>query len=328
LSTHIRNSLVVFGLAAALQSFPGFAQQKPDALVSIVRPAPAERDGQHDFDFEVGVWKTHLKRLVHPLTGSTTWVEYNGTSTVRQVWNGKANLLELDVDGPAGHIEGLSLRLYNPDSHQWSLNFANSIGRTVNTPTIGAFKDARGEFYDQETLNGRALLVRFVIAPSAPDLCRFEQAFSDDGGRTWEVNWVATDTRLKNEVDKAHRRFIDNYWPGDQIPLGYPQKRNRIPVALVGFRSQRSTTRTAALEHAFVALDRPELADLGRTRATAGCAGARGSARGQFAHAEPVAADPWRFPRATAVRVTVPERGDAGHGTRQCPSPWPWSRLH
>ncbi|HKD82629.1 MAG TPA: hypothetical protein VKH81_23265 [Candidatus Angelobacter sp.] len=156
-----------------------------------------ERDGQHDFDFEIGTWKTHLKRLLHPLSGSTTWVEYEGTTVVRKVWNGRANLLELEASGPAGHFQGMSLRLYNPQSHQWSLNFANSSSGALSVPTVGEFKNGRGEFYDQETLNGRAILVRFVISDITPDSCHFEQAFSDDGGATWEVNWVATDTRMR-----------------------------------------------------------------------------------------------------------------------------------
>jgi hypothetical protein len=159
-------------------------------------PAPARRDGQHDFDFEIGTWKTHLRRLVRPLTGSTTWVEYDGTTVVRPIWNGRANLVELEVTGPAGHIEAASWRLYNPESHQWSLNFANSAGGTVSQPTIGEFTHGRGEFYDQESLNGRAIFVRFVISRLTPTSCHFEQAFSDDGGKTWEVNWIATDTRV------------------------------------------------------------------------------------------------------------------------------------
>jgi hypothetical protein len=163
----------------------------------------SERDGQHDFDFEIGTWKTHLKRLVHPLTGSTTWVEYEGTTVARKVWNGRANLLELEADGPAGHFQGLNLRLYNPESHQWSLNFANSSSGILGQPTIGAFKNGRGEFYDQETFDGRAILVRFVISDITSDSCRFEQAFSDDGGKTWEVNWIATDTRVKDEAGKT-----------------------------------------------------------------------------------------------------------------------------
>jgi len=107
--------------------------------------------------------------------------------------------VELKVDGPAGHIEGLSLRLYNPESHQWSLNFANTSGGTVGQPTIGEFKNGRGEFFDQESFNGRSILVRNVFSEITPMSCRFEQAFSEDGGKTWEVNWIATDTRVKDD---------------------------------------------------------------------------------------------------------------------------------
>ncbi|HEU5459169.1 MAG TPA: hypothetical protein VFU83_01695 [Pyrinomonadaceae bacterium] len=156
-----------------------------------------KRDGQHDFDFEIGTWKTQLRRLVRPLSGSTTWVEYEGTTVVRKVWNGRANLVELKASGPAGSFEGLSLRLYNPESRQWSLNFANISDGTLTQPTIGEFKDGRGEFYNQEKYNGRAILVRFVITKLSQDSIRFEQAFSDDGGKTWEVNWIAVDTRIK-----------------------------------------------------------------------------------------------------------------------------------
>jgi hypothetical protein len=154
-------------------------------------------DGQHDFDFEIGTWKTQLKRLLRPLTGSTTWVEYVGTTVVRKVWNGRANLVELEVEGPSGRLEGLSLRLYNPESRQWSLNFSNSNSGTLSPPAVGEFKNGRAEFFSQETLNGRAIFVRFVISNITPNSCRFEQSFSDDGGKTWEVNWIAIDTRVK-----------------------------------------------------------------------------------------------------------------------------------
>ena len=156
----------------------------------------AMHDGQHDFDFEIGTWKTHLRRRLHPLSGSDEWTQYDGTTTVRKVWNGRANLVELVADGPAGHFEGLNLRLYNPQSRQWSLNFANAATGTMSQPTVGEFKNGRGEFFDQEDFNGRAVLVRFVIVPVTADEIRFEQAFSEDGGRTWEVNWIATDTRV------------------------------------------------------------------------------------------------------------------------------------
>ena len=188
--------LLMLGLVATLRPLQG--SEAPRAGI-------AERDGQHDFDFEIGTWKTHLSRRLHPLTGSNTWVEMDGTTVVRKVWTGKANLVELVADGPSGHFEGLSLRLYNPQSHQWSLNFASSSGGTLATPTIGQFRDGRGEFYNQETLNGRAILVRFVISEITPKSCRFEQAFSDDGGKTWEVNWIAVDTRVSDEPGKPAR---------------------------------------------------------------------------------------------------------------------------
>jgi hypothetical protein len=163
----------------------------------------ALQDGQYDFDFEIGTWKTHLKRLVQPLTGSTTWVECDGKTVVRKVWGGKANLVELEADCPKGHFEGMSLRLYNAQSHQWSLNFSNVNDGTLSQPTIGEFKNGRGEFYDQEPLNGRAIFVRFVITDITPNSCRFEQAFSDDGGKTWEVNWIATDTKVSDEAKQG-----------------------------------------------------------------------------------------------------------------------------
>jgi len=170
------------------------------SLVIALQPlhaAPERRDGWHDFDFHIGTWKTKLSRLQNPLTGSSTWVQYEGTTVVRKVWDGRANLVELTADGPAGHFEGLSLRLYNPESRQWSLNFSNARTGTLSLPTIGEFKNGRGEFYSQETLNGRAILVRFVISEITADSVRFEQSFSDDGGKTWEVNWIAIDTRVK-----------------------------------------------------------------------------------------------------------------------------------
>jgi hypothetical protein len=195
----LRTCLFLLVLIAAPQPLRGGAQQSSDARGTGPQSAPARRDGQRDFDFEIGTWKTRLSRRLRPLTGSNTWVEYEGTTVVRKVWDGRANLVELEVSGPAGRIEGLSLRLYNPEARQWSLNFSNSASGTLTEPVFGEFKNGRGEFYGQESLNGRAIFVRFVISCDNPNLCRFEQAFSDDGGKTWEVNWIAVDTRLKDE---------------------------------------------------------------------------------------------------------------------------------
>lgn len=178
------------------------AEEKPAAPAAA--QVAKEHDGQHDFDFEIGTWKTHLRRRLHPLTGSTTWVEMDGTTLCRKVWDGRANILELVADGGGVHFEGLSLRLYNEQTHQWSLNFSHSGDGTMALPTIGGFKDGRGDFYDQETLNGRAIFVRFVISDITADSARFEQSFSGDGGKTWEVNWIAVDTRIKDGAEAAH----------------------------------------------------------------------------------------------------------------------------
>ncbi len=158
-------------------------------------PGTAARDGRHDFDFEIGEWTTHLRRLRHPLAGSSEWVEYEGTSSVHGLLDGRANLLELKVQGEAGRIEGLSLRLYEPQSHQWTLSYVNIADGRLTAPMVGEFRDGVGRFYAQDSLNGRAILVRFIISPGHQNEWRFEQAFSDDGGRTWELNWIATDRR-------------------------------------------------------------------------------------------------------------------------------------
>jgi BNR/Asp-box repeat len=188
-------------LGYTLYSIPVFSQIATAPPTTQAQPVATGRDGQHDFDFEIGTWKTHLTRLQHPLTGSTAWVEYEGTSVVRKVWNGRANLAELNVDGAAGHIQGVSLRLYNVKSHQWSLNYANGRDGVLGQPTIGEFKNGRGEFYDQEPFDGKIILVRNVWSDITLTSCHFEQAFSEDGGKTWEVNWIATDTRLKEDTN-------------------------------------------------------------------------------------------------------------------------------
>ncbi len=170
---------------------PAFVRSDPAAPKAGVE----RRDGQHDFDFEFGEWKVVLSRRLKPLTGSTTWVEYEGTSVVRRVWDGRANLGELNVDGREGHVQGLSLRTYNPRTGQWNISWANSSDGTLGPPMIGGFKNGRGEFFNQELLNGRAVFVRFIFSDITPKTFRFEQAFSEDGGATWEPNWVAKFTR-------------------------------------------------------------------------------------------------------------------------------------
>jgi hypothetical protein len=164
--------------------------------------AAKEGDGQHDFDPLIGSWKYHLKRRLNPLTGSNTWVEFEGTGVCRKVWDG-ASLDQIEVDGPTGHIEGLTLRVYNPQSHQWRLYWANKKVGILDPPQVGEFKNGRGEFFAQDTVNGKTILIRFVWTNTTTDTPHFEQSFSDDGGKTWEVNWITDQTRVPDESDKA-----------------------------------------------------------------------------------------------------------------------------
>ena len=190
---HVRSSLLAIFALAVFCPGHAIAQQNSDA-----KKVPELRDGQHDFDFEIGSWKLHLKRLAHPLTGSTTWTEFDGTVVARKIWDGRANLDEFQADNSSGHIEGLTLRLYSPESHQWSLYWASSkAGTLAGPPQVGEFKNGRGEFYCQDTYNGRMILIRYAWSDITPNSAHFEQAFSDDGGKTWEVNWITDQTRVK-----------------------------------------------------------------------------------------------------------------------------------
>jgi hypothetical protein len=153
-------------------------------------------DHQHDFAFEFGSWRMHLRRLLHPLAHSKSWVDYDGTSVVRGVWDGFANLGEIELAGGGRAIEGLSLRLYDPASAQWSIYFANSRDGQLGTAMIGRFEDGRGEFYDRESYESKSVFVRFVFDEVRPRSFRLVQAFSADGGATWEPNWIATFRRF------------------------------------------------------------------------------------------------------------------------------------
>jgi hypothetical protein len=165
-------------------------------LRGAAEPA-VERDGQHDFDFHLGTWKSEITHLDHPLMGSTKWIKCQGTLAARKVWDGRAQIEELEADCPDHHIEDLLLFLYNPESHQWSLNAAAVDDGVVNRPMFGEFKGGRGEFFDQETYKGRTILVRQVWSDITPTSHHFEQSFSDDGGKTWETNFKATLTRAQ-----------------------------------------------------------------------------------------------------------------------------------
>jgi hypothetical protein len=195
---------VVYSLFFVLPAVPARAQQNPGAANDPPQPIHPQRDGQHDFDPLLGSWKYHLRRRLHPLTGSNTWVDLEGTGACYKIWNGRAQLDTIEVDGPAGHIEGLTLRLYDPESRQWRLYWANSKNGIIDPPQVGEFQDGHGQFFAQDNINGRVILIRYDWSNLKTSTPHFEQSFSDDGGRTWEVNWITDQTRIEQASDNAH----------------------------------------------------------------------------------------------------------------------------
>jgi hypothetical protein len=202
-SHYCRNFLLLFVFFFVAYIGAGPAQTDAGAGKVGSQTTTSERDGQHDFDFALGTWKAHLKRLEHPLPGSKIWVEFDGTFIARRVWDGRAIIEEVELDSPGGHIEGLTLRLYNAQTHQWSIYWANSKNGAIDTsPQVGQFKNGRGEFYGTDTLNGKLIYVRFVWTNTNTNTPHFEQSYSDDGGKTWEVNWITDQTRISDASDK------------------------------------------------------------------------------------------------------------------------------
>jgi hypothetical protein len=159
---------------------------------------PAAADGQRDFDWELGLWRTTVRVLAEPLSESADeWLQFAGTSDVRPLMDRRANVVELDVSGPSGRIEGMNLRLYESQAGRWSLTFVSMRDGLLTPSVYGGFHDGVGKFYGDDQLGGRPIKVRFLIFRQGPDKARFEQAFSADGGTTWETNWIAVDYRIR-----------------------------------------------------------------------------------------------------------------------------------
>ena len=152
-----------------------------------------QRDGSHDFDFLIGDWKAHVRRLPDRLNKSNVWDLYDGISNHHKLLDSNANFEQFEVTSTDKklHIKAQTLRLYNPATRQWSIYLVDLDNGTLDTPpVVGAFNGKRGEFYHQEILKGRTILVRYLWLDLSPNSARMEQSYSPDGGKTWEVNWI------------------------------------------------------------------------------------------------------------------------------------------
>jgi hypothetical protein len=170
----------------------------PPSLSSAGSAVISAHDGAHDFDFLIGDWKAHVRRLPERLVGSNAWVTYDGISNHKKLLGSNANFEEFEVDSPESHlhIRGQTLRLYHADSRQWRIYLVDVDKGTIDLPpVIGQFSNKRGEFFNQQEWKGRTILVRYVWLDVSPTSARMEQSFSDDGGKTWEVNWICELTK-------------------------------------------------------------------------------------------------------------------------------------
>jgi hypothetical protein len=146
-----------------------------------------------DFDFLVGTWDLANRRLKKALAGCTDWDEFPSSSTCSGLLGGAANLDEMSM--PTKGYSGVTLRLYNAERDEWSLYWISSRDPFIDTPVVGRFTDGVGSFYGDDTHEGQPILVRFLWSAITPTSAHWEQAFSTDGGKTWETNWINDLTR-------------------------------------------------------------------------------------------------------------------------------------
>jgi len=184
-------------LVAILAAIGLMATTSAGATTTTAPAIATTDDAAHAFDWEFGTWRSNVRLLANPLSDTEDeWLQFRGKSVIKPLMDGRANVVEFDVSGEAGRIEALNLRLYEPQAEQWSSTFI-SLRDGLLTPSVkGGFHDGVGEFYGKDQLDGRPIDVRFLIFRQGPDKARFEQAYSDDGGATWETNWIAVDRRM------------------------------------------------------------------------------------------------------------------------------------
>jgi len=160
-----------------------------------MRPDPLP-PGARDFDFLIGEWKIRNRRLTERLVGADTWETFDATLSVRPILEGLGNVDEFKADWKGKRVEALTLRVFNPQTEEWSLYWVDSLTAVVQPPVVGRFRDGRGEFFARDNHQGTPLLARFVWSDITEDSARWEQAFSTDEGETWETNWIMEFARV------------------------------------------------------------------------------------------------------------------------------------
>jgi hypothetical protein len=177
----------MLGIAAAAVLFasPKSTEAKP--------PLP---DGRNDFDFLMGPWRVHNRRLRERLKGSKDWDEFEATNVARKLLGGLGNEDEYRTEYWPGYI-GMSFRFFDPKTRRWAIYWADNENGVLEPPLYGTYSGNRGVFETTQVVKGKTIRVRFIWSRTDTPSPRWEQAFSDDGGKTWELNWTMDFTREK-----------------------------------------------------------------------------------------------------------------------------------
>lgn len=164
---------------------------------AVANAAPALRDGSHDFDFDLGTWKTDIVRKADPLSASNETVHMTGVVKISKLWSGRAQVEEIEANGPKdSHWEGMTVFLYDPKARQWSMNFASGSVGKMTPPTIGRMVDGRIELYGADTFDGRPVKIRAVWSDFTPNSHTYREYVSADGGKTWILYFTGHKTKL------------------------------------------------------------------------------------------------------------------------------------
>jgi hypothetical protein len=189
---------VMMALPGGLQAAPPSSPPAPETKLASPAPsAPEAKKGARDFDFFLGQWKTHNRRLKERLKGSHEWEEFEATDSVIPILDGLGDFDQFRATFHGKKLEGMTLRLFDPATGEWSLYWADSRQGVLQTPMVGHFTNGTGEFFDEEEFEGKKIKVRFLWNGITQNSAHWEQAFSTDGGATWETNWTMDMTRVK-----------------------------------------------------------------------------------------------------------------------------------
>lgn len=188
--SQFRVGMLAAALAAA--SMAGAPAQAQPAAKEVIHTG-----GPNDFDFLVGDWDVAHHRLKGRLVGATEWEDFKGTTTMWLTLGGEGTVDDNVLELPAGTYRAVGLRAYNRDTRQWSIWWFDARYPNVEPPVRGGFKDGVGTFVGDDVHDGKPIKVRFQWSKITPTSAQWDQAYSPDGGVTWETNWVMQFTRAK-----------------------------------------------------------------------------------------------------------------------------------